>query len=502
VKTIDALVLAGSLLVSLVGAELVVRHLDGLPLFAVPIPEGEGLIEDVPKEVRDQIALAPGVSRDWFHDDPPPLPNRSEPPAEWTRLFWEVKNNPEAYRPFAEVDAFRAWNSVFVGDPCKNDFLRRAPEHRLYVYDPANGKPRPPYRYMPNATTPIRLVTNQIGWRGPPIEVPRSGRTVRIVFVGASTVVGNHFLPYSYPEYIGHWLNEWAASKKLAVRFEALNAGRESTTSTDIAEEVRTEVLPLRPDLVVYYEGGNQFDMRTVVPGVPAGKPQQPKATTETGPAWLVELSRYSALSRRVQAALGYAGAGLDGREWPKPDYKIVWPADLSETDPDLGYPKLPLNLNVIERDLDQIRSDLSTTGTEFAVSSFYWLVRDSMVLNPVRNKYILEQLNVALYPFRYRDIERMANFQNRFLAKYAAQHDLAFIDTASRMPFAPDLFTDAVHGRAGGLRLQAWVVLQQLIPLVERHLAKGDWPRPVPNDMPPLPTFQPRRISFDCKAP
>jgi hypothetical protein len=501
VKTIDAFVLAGSLLASLVAAEVVVRHLDGLPLWAVPLPEGAGLIEEVPKQVRDKIAVAPGVSRDWFYDDPPPLPNRGEPPAEWTRLFWEVKNHPDAYRPFTEVDAFRAWNSAFVGDPCKNDFLRRAPEHLLYVYDPPDGKPRPPYRYMPNATTPVRLVTNQIGWRGPPIEAPRGKRTVRIVFVGASTVVGNHFLPFSYPEYVGHWLNEWAAAKKLDVRFEALNSGRESTTSTDIAEEVRTEVLPLRPDLVVYYEGGNQFDMKAVVADVPPGKPEQPRATRESGPAWLVGLSRYSALVRRVQAALGYVGAGLDGREWPKPDYKLVWPQGLSESDPDLGYPKLPLNLNIIERDLDQMRADLASVGTEFALSSFYWLVKDGMVLNPVRHKYILEQLNVGLYPFRYRDIERLANFQNRFLRKYADRHDVPFIDTAGRMPFEPDLFTDAVHGRAGGLRVQGWVMLQQLIPVIERHLANGDWPRPVPKDMLPLPIFQPRRIKFDCKA-
>ena len=50
------------------------------------------------------------------------------------------------------------------------------------------------------------------------------------------------------------------------VRFEVLNAGRESIISTDTAAIVRTEVLPLKPDLVVYYEGGNQFELRTVVP--------------------------------------------------------------------------------------------------------------------------------------------------------------------------------------------------------------------------------------------
>jgi hypothetical protein len=49
-------------------------------------------------------------------------------------------------------------------------------------------------------------------------------------------------------------------------------------------------------------------------------------------------------------------------------------------------------------------------------------------------------------------------------------------------------------------VRERAWVVLQQLIPVIERHLANGDWPRPQPKQAPPLPTFTPRRIALDCK--
>ena len=80
----------------------------------------------------------------------------------------------------------------------------------------------------------------------PPIEVPRGPKTVRVVFVGSSTVVGPHHLQFSWPDFVGHWLNQWAKAKGLAVRFEVLNAGRESIVSTDIAAIVRTEVVPLR----------------------------------------------------------------------------------------------------------------------------------------------------------------------------------------------------------------------------------------------------------------
>jgi hypothetical protein len=116
---------------------------------------------------------------------------------------------------FQPFDAFKAWNSAFAGaDPCKHSFLKLAPG-MLYLYDPPDSLPRPPYRFLPDRTYPDRLVTNQMGWRGPPIEVPRGPKTIRIVFVGSSTVIDGHWVPYSYPEFVGYWLNLWAQAKKL-----------------------------------------------------------------------------------------------------------------------------------------------------------------------------------------------------------------------------------------------------------------------------------------------
>lgn len=487
-----------SILLSTVVAEGVVRVVDGLPVFAFPLPEGSG--STVTAEQRDQVPLTAGVSRDWFFRDPPPLPNRGVPPMEWENLFIEIRDHPGKYAPFRPADEFRAWNSVFAGTPCDNDFLKRAPGV-LYLYDPPDHHRVPPYRFLPNATTPPGLVTNQIGWRGPPIADPRPANTIRIVFVGASTTVSAHHLPYSYPEYIGEWLNLWAKSKNLSVRFEALNAGRESITSTDIAEIVRTEVVPLRPDLVVYYEGHNQFWLPTVYPDLPQdGTILRPTLPIETPPGWLLTATRFSALARRVQAALGYTGSNLDGREWPKPDYKLVMPEGLDEDNPDILDPRLPLHLDTILYDLDRIRADLAGIGSELALSSFAWMVKDGLVLNPIRHKYILEDLNIGEYPTHYRDLVRLAKFENRVFRNYAAEHHLPFIDVARDMPLDPDLFLDAIHNTAGGVRVRAWVVLQYLIPLIERHLADGSWPRPLPATMPPLPTFSPRRIQFQCK--
>ena len=339
-----------------------------------------------------------------------------------------------------------------------------------------------------------------MGWRGAPIEVPRGPKTIRIVFVGSSTTVGPPHLPFSYPELVGYWLNRWAESKKLDVRFEVLNSARESVVSTDNVAIVKNEVAPLRPDLVVYYEGGNQFELHSIVDKVPP-KSAAPKAPPATAvPGWLQEATRFSAIAARVRAAIGMTGPSQDGREWPKPDYKLQWPEGLDEADPDLAYPRLPVSLNLIQRDLDAMRTAVQQIGSDFAVSSFLWMVKDGLVLDPVRHKYILEQLNSSYYPFRYRDMERLAAFQNRLLAKYARTHGIPFIDTARYFPLDPDLFVDAVHTNNAGLRLQAWITFNLLLPVVEKHLADRSWPRPADPAAPALPTITPRKVTFTCQ--
>jgi hypothetical protein len=300
-----------------------------------------------------------------------------------------------------------------------------------------------------------------------------------------------HIYPFSGAEHVDHWLNRWAAERGLAIRFEVLNAARESVSSTDNAAIVRQEVAPLYPDLVFYYEGGNQLDLGTMVKPLPTGTPQ-PDGWLARG---LRRIAPYSALARRAEALAG-------GREWPKPEVRLAWPQGLDEFDPDIGRDDLPVNLTVILRDLDAMRRDLAAVGADLAIGSFHWLAKDGLELDAVRHKPILQNLNVGYFPFRYRDLERMTDFENRVFAKYAARHGLPFVDVARHMPFDPDLFADATHNTRAGVRLRAWIVFQHLLPIVERKLASGQWPRLAPNARDTHPAFaaRPREITFDCK--
>lgn len=449
----------------------------------------------------DAIPLAPGVERTWFTEDPPPLPNRKPVPEEWRTLDREIELRGVSGTT-RRADAFKAWNSAFVGDPCRHPYLKESPG-RLFVFDPPDGQPRPPYRFLPDATSPIGLVTNAHGFRGPPVPAMRRPGTIRIAFVGASTTVASHHFAHSYPEFVGYWLDEWAKARKLDVRFEVLNAGRESIVSPDIVAIVRQEVAPLAPDLVVYYEGANQLEPRTVVPDLP-NRPDYASQIERRPRAWfdqfLSDVAYHSALVRRLQGLLAArAAAPGDGGEWPKPDYLLRWPAGLDDKAPDISRADMPVHLSEIIADLDRIRAATVAAGGEMALASFKWLVADGMVLDPERHRAILEYLNVGYAPLRYRDLERLALFQNRVLETYAASRKVDFLDIARLMPSDPDLFIDAIHGTQEGVRLHAWIMLQLLIPVIDRHLAQGAWPKKsFPAVDPPAP-YAPRLLRFAC---
>ena len=494
----NALLLLASFAFSLIAAEGVARWLDEVPLFDFPLPLPVG--QDTAASHLDSLPAVAGVKREWFFDKVPPPP-RQPVPEQWQRWYDQAERvHAETGSMFRGGDMFKVWNTALVPDPCDHIMLRDAPG-ALFVFDPPDGKPLPPFRFLPNATAPDTLVTNALGWRGGPVAFARSPRTVRIVFVGSSTVVSSHHMPHSFPEFVGHFLDRWARARGLDVRFEVMNAARESISSTGIASIVRQEVVPVRPDLVVYYEGGNQFVLDSIARDVPRRPPTDARAPSGPFARLLKDAARWSVLARRLEAASGLLDQPGGGAEWPKPAYTLEWPAGLDESAPDITRTDLPVNLGIILGDLDRMRTDLAKVDAELAISSFMWMVRDGLVLDPMRHRYILDHLNARYFPFSYRDLARLAAFQNRVFAAYARAHGLPFLDVASVMPLDPNLFFDAVHKTYPGERLQGWVTFLLLVPLIEQKLASGAWPRATPAMPTSHPAFAvpPRLIPVAC---
>ena len=482
----------------LLAGEVFARIVDDRGVFGEPMYFGTPQVVPVDSYIATIEAGRKSVGELWKRS-PPPLPNRRPLEKEDVKRMEEFGNQAIDLGPAGQLtsaELFKVWNANLMADACHHTVLKHLTRWPLDVFDPPGGGDRPRYRYRPNATLPIGLVTNQIGWRGKPIEEARPG-TIRIVFVGASTIAEAGNIPWSAPELIDDWLNAWAAERGLGVKFEVLNAGREGMSTTDVVAVVRDEVVPLRPDLVIFYEGAISFDWSSTVENAAALK-ALPRPQYEDSAGWVAMAARSSSLYAHVLAGLGDAGLSI-GRvgEAPKPSYTIAWPKGLDEKDPDIGRQDLPLNLTTILGDFDAMRKELSTVGADFALSSFLWLVHDDLKVDPVKGRYIWTTNNQIYWPWTYHDIRRGLDFENRAYRKFAQSRGIPFFDVAGLVAAEPLLFADGVHMTQSGVRVKAWAFFRELLPLVEQRLASRTWPRQKPNAG--LPTYDVRRQSIQC---
>ena len=444
--------------------------------------DGKWLDENQSASYVATLPLAHDVDRAWFALDP------DEPPAspvdpQLDSRYWKARG--------FELPSVYEWNLQFARDVvCRGDrsthpYLAQQllGLDDIFVFDSLDARPYPTYRFLRNTHYPSGLVTNAFGWRGPDVPLNKPAGRIRVAFVGASTTAGAHGDRFAYSDYVGRWLNEWAARRGVAATFDVVNAGREGVLSTSIAAIVRQELLPVRPDLVVYYEGTNQFwpNVFTARPLVPLLRRMDP------GPV----LEEYSAIGRRVRSIIDKS---TSGDEPHKPPVPVVWPGDLSEEDPPLDDPRLPVELPLILHDLDDIRQALSTTGGSLVPSSFMWLVYPGLRLDPQRDALAFLDLNERYWPFSYAHMRRFVDFENRVFGKYARVHALGFNEVAGVYPHDPRLFVDSVHFTPSGVKLQAWIAFQNLVPIIERAIAAKTLPATDPGGRTRHPAFQGQR--------
>ncbi|MCB0153502.1 MAG: LysM peptidoglycan-binding domain-containing protein [Anaerolineae bacterium] len=440
-----------------------------------PSPETPPIIAAAPYTLDDfvrEFDFGSEVKPTWIYESPPALVK-----GDISAEFQEAKDR-YGYR------ANYLWNEHLGNDYFLYSGIFSTPPPQVKLYKASWGTIMPRYRYPPNATLPTGLVTNQFGWRGPAIKLDKAPGTIRIACVGASTTVSGHSFPHSYPELLQHWLNLWAAENDYEVKFEVINAGREGISSNDIAAVVRYEILPMDVDYVIYYEGANQFDPRTVVSyptEVTFGQPPEgvvPNlANVESNDKSLLDqLSEVSALAARARTLVEQFS--MTGKEPPKPEQTFHLPAGQDEYQPNRANLGDTLALKRILGDLDTIKQELDDNEVEMLLGTFSWFAYDNMVLDPGRHRVLYGYLNRLYWPISYANMRRAADFQNRVFQMWAADNGVPIIDVAGQMPRQPDLFDDAIHNKPLGIRVRAWLNFEALVPLLKQRLDQGELPR------------------------
>lgn len=487
---------AAGVALALLAGEIGLRILDGYSLTslalttraAAPGPDrpnrSAAELDQAALRYASAVKRAPAVDFAWYLEDPPVIRPYPTPPWVWQRL--QLAGN--------ETRLFE-FNRAFLADRICRDVATTmfGTQPDFLYFDPIGASPYPTYRHLRRLSAPGWFTTNSFGWRGPDVALDKPPQTIRVAFVGASTTVDESDFPFSYPEFIGQWLNLWAGRLDKPFRFDVINAGRSGINSHSIAAVVRDELLPLEPDLVVYYEGANQFFPPTSI-GYRLGRlyarPRVDGAHEPPGPS-------RSAMARRIRTAID-AWRGGDGSEPIKPIQWIRMPG-VDEANPDSRSRQLPVELPEIVSDLEGIHASLAGIGGELVMTSFVWMVTDGMKLELPRQLPLFNYLNRDYWPASYATMRRLADLQNRVFRDFARRHRLPFIDLAGAFPLDSNLFADGVHLRYAASRLKAWIVFQDLLGVIDARVAAGALPRPMAHPGARHPAFgqpTPRTIS------
>ncbi|MBF0188833.1 MAG: hypothetical protein HQL50_13000, partial [Magnetococcales bacterium] len=463
-----------SVVISLFFGELVLRYLEGYALFRVRLhaiqthdPDGttahgeaeRGGVHQRLHTFLEQLDVPEGVDRTWFNQSLPP-PQRKPSLEQLDRDMSQLQGGHVLGKMYRRI-----WNRNFVRQTYSQTrninfekrYYDRFPSH-FYVFDPGSEVTAPRYRLFPNdprAENSLEnegFVTNNYGYRGPDLSLRKGANVIRLAFLGGSTTVSSSSKSYSWPEYTTFYFNRWAESKGLDVQFEVVNTAREAFKSWEMAQVVSQELLPLRPDLVLYMEGANQFflafhDLLEFQNPVKKYFALKYKFTVENAILHRKGIFAYSVLAKRI-AMLQVDTSSRALKESNKPDYTLNFPASVNERKPDVDNPDLPLDLPRIIGDLDHIKEALQGIGATFAVSSFIWLAEEGMTLQAPQHRAIHWYLNGSdmTWPLRYGDLKRLSDFQNRVFKAYTEAHSLPFVDVAREYPLDPDLFDDGIH--------------------------------------------------------
>jgi lysophospholipase L1-like esterase len=287
----------------------------------------------------------------------------------------------------------------------------------MLTYDPQADLlvPTPGYE-IDGARIKIRI--NSLGFRGDEFTRKKPPNTVRIAVLGASTTFNAEVSSNeaTWP----HQLQRKLRAAYPDVGFEVINAAVGGYVAADNLKNLEHRVLPLDPDLVVYYEANNEIVKDTRELARQSGMADDSFRTSPLG-----RLARYSLLADLVQKN---AIILLGGRSHSAKTMSSV-PRELPRH-----------FLSVIE----QMRQDVSRKNIPMMLSTF--------VVKYRRNQDRATQVanaDVAFYYMPWMNIDGLLDAMdvyNAAILDYATGHQLPAVDDRDSIPPDAEHFTDCMH--------------------------------------------------------
>lgn len=464
----------------IVGAEMLYRFLDGYEM--APIRLEPRTISQPPLEpdaVPDratvaQVTFDPTVSIDWFFQ-PTRLLDKPVRPELQARSAANAEHS-------SEVNYL--WNENYLRSPSPafKDFLRHVSVDDLFTFHPYDSSSLPRYRLYPDTSAGLGT-TDTFGWFAPDVTVAKPPDTIRIGIVGDSTAHS------TYGFYLQTYLAAWAKAQGIKLKFEVLNAARQGIGFDEARQIFRYELGPMGLDYVYEHMApGLVYVLPKLVQvpdGVSFGKP--PVALQwlrRLSTRYLTSLQASSALIRHLLVDLTDEPKSGILVEPPKPAVKVRLPQDIDENAPSVDDARRVPYLSDYLDELDDYKHIAESLNVRALVSTERLCIYDGMVLTNPPNRLLYESANGPLFwPVRYRDVRRILDFHNRVIAAWARQNGIALVDIDGIMPRRPEWCTNVFHDVDLAQHLRAWIIFQNLLPLLRQDIASGRLPQRSANE-------------------
>jgi lysophospholipase L1-like esterase len=292
--------------------------------------------------------------------------------------------------------------------------------------DPAVGLrvPRPNYRLHARN---VSVTINSLGFRGHEISRERPPRTLRIACLGGSTTYCGEAScdEATWPQQ----LEDELARIHSDVRVEVVNAGIPGYTLEESLKNLERRVLPLEPDLLIYYEANNELckDSRKVA------ESRGLVASTEAGPV-------LSFLRRSLLFDLLYM------------NYEIR----SARTDSRAGkLTSLPRDMTAsFEAKLERLRRTLEARRIPLVLSTFQVKYRHGQARDAqIRNA------DVSFFYMPWMTIDALLEGIDRYndaIVAFARAHGLVVAADRDAVPADAEHFADCMHFHDPGCTVMA----------------------------------------------
>jgi hypothetical protein len=328
----------------------------------------------------------------------------------------------------------------------------------MTVLDPASKLrvPRPGYRSTGRNTS---ISINSLGFRGEDITPAKPPRTVRIACVGASTTfsadVSNDNATWPAR------LQETLQREYPDVTIQVINAGVPGFVITESAQNIRTRVLPLDPDLVIYYEANNDIALDTRTLAVSQGLVDVSKGRLVEANRWLTRHSLLVDLVEKNAMILSVTDQPAGKVTSLPKDLPSRFIGELSGIEDELRSRNIPLLLStfVVKYRRDQPR-ETQLANANLAFFYMPWMTIDSML-------DAIDEYNAAIVEF-------------------GRSHNVPVVDDRTFIPADSQHFVDWAHMTdAGCLRmaerfhkfLQRSGLMQQVVDRSRRSTSQTNGP-------------------------